>query len=322
VSAPRVVVSLSAVIVAVDRGRPLALTVRHEGAEDALPYGPFDPADHRTFELGLRGWVERQTGLDLGYVEQLYTFGDRGRRAPSARLEEGDAADRVVSVGYLALVRAPEDLDAADAAWRDWYGYFPWEDWRAGRPAALDERVLPLLDDWARRGGSKAETSARTARIDLAFGRGEEGWSEERALERYELMYEAGVPPEAARDRGEPPGVAIGRSMASDHRRILATAISRLRGKLKYRPVIFDLCPETFTITDVQARAEAVCGLLLHKPNFRRMIVKTGLVEETGETTPETGGRPAALYRARAASFGGARPALGLTLPRASLKAD
>ena len=49
-----------------------------------LPFGPFDPLAHRTFEIGLRAWVEAQTGLRVGYVEQLYTFGDRGRHAGPA----------------------------------------------------------------------------------------------------------------------------------------------------------------------------------------------------------------------------------------------
>src|SRR5437773_7492403 len=63
-----------------------------------LPFGPFDPLTHRTFEIGLRAWVEAQTGLRVGYVEQLYTFGDRGRHAGPA-----DIRPHMVSVGYLAL---------------------------------------------------------------------------------------------------------------------------------------------------------------------------------------------------------------------------
>ena len=80
-------IGLTAAIVTVDDEEP-AILVAGEGApggEDhdraGLPFGPFDPLAHRTFEIGLRAWVEAQTGLAVGYVEQLYTFGDRGRHA-------------------------------------------------------------------------------------------------------------------------------------------------------------------------------------------------------------------------------------------------
>ena len=62
------------------RGTPCVLVVHNaESGDDALPFGPFDPLLHRTLESGLRTWVSEQTYLDLGYAEQLYTFGDRGR---------------------------------------------------------------------------------------------------------------------------------------------------------------------------------------------------------------------------------------------------
>ena len=68
---------------------PQILTMRPAGARSSksapsLPFGLFTPLKHRTLEIGLRDWVKGQTGLDLGYVEQLYTFGDRGRtRGPA-----------------------------------------------------------------------------------------------------------------------------------------------------------------------------------------------------------------------------------------------
>ena len=80
-----VVIGLSAVVVAIREGEAVVLTVRpqpegHEG----LPFGPFDPEGHRTFELAMRAFVTAQTRFNLGYVEQLYTFGDKGRDAPPA----------------------------------------------------------------------------------------------------------------------------------------------------------------------------------------------------------------------------------------------
>jgi hypothetical protein len=92
------VIGLSAVVVAIRDGEAAVLTVRHGGADDpvSLPFGPFDPDADRTFELALRAFVTEQTRFDLGYVEQLYTFGDKGRDAPLADLGGGSGASRVI----------------------------------------------------------------------------------------------------------------------------------------------------------------------------------------------------------------------------------
>lgn len=75
-------IGLNAVIVAVVSRSPriLAVSEADGDARDSLPFGPFDPARHRTFEASLRARVEKRTALKLGYIEQLYTFGDRGRQ--------------------------------------------------------------------------------------------------------------------------------------------------------------------------------------------------------------------------------------------------
>jgi hypothetical protein len=93
--------------------------------------------------------------------------------------------------------------------------------------------------------------------------------------------------------------VQLGRPMALDHRRILATALGRVRGKLKYRPVVFELLPPTFTLSRLQRVAEALAGVRLHKQNFRRLVEHGGLVEGTGRRELSTGGRPAELFRFR-----------------------
>ena len=102
--------------------------------------------------------------------------------------------------------------------------------------------------------------------------------------------------------------------MLSDHRRILATALGRLRGKMKYRPVVFELTAPTFTLSELQRTVEAVAGVKLHKQNFRRMLDRTGLVEGLGRFDVETGGRPAELFRFRREQLQN-RSALGLSLP-------
>ncbi len=321
---PAIAILLNAVLAVVENGDPKSLCVRRS-AGLGLPYGPFDPAAHRTFELGLRNWVSRQTNVTLGYVEQLYTFGDKGREAPAAAISGGDGAARVVSVGYLALSSEPAKVAAKDAQWRNWYDFFPWEDWRRGEPKILTDIIMPALASWIARAESEAQSGERRARIALAFGLNENGWEEERALERYELTYEAGLVEEAWRDRAaagladprtDPAAAkATGLPMTSDHRRILATAIGRLRGKLKYRPVIFELMPAEFTLLALQKTVEAIVGFELHKQNFRRSVEQGGLVVKTERAVQQQSGRPAALFRASpVVRADGA--ASGLAIPR------
>ena len=107
---------------------------------------------------------------------------------------------------------------------------------------------------------------------------------------------------------------ALGEPMISDHRRILATGLGRLRGKLKYRPVVFLLMPLEFTLSALQKAVEAIAGVPLHKQNFRRVVERTDLVEGLGRQDVETGGRPAELFRFRREVLT-QRPASGLSLP-------
>lgn len=323
-----IVIGLSAVVVAIRDGEAVVLTVRpHDPLTGeastlaGLPFGPFDPDGHRTFELALRAFVTEQTRFDLGYVEQLYTFGDKGRDAPLA--DVGAGAARVISVGYLALTPIPIDTSAPDTAWSSWSRFFPWEDWRQGCPRLIEDAIAPALRIWAAAGrGEEAETRLDRARTLFALDGA--AWNEERVLERYELLYEAGLAPEAARDRDRAWGLAapepqalspaFGEPMISDHRRILATGLGRLRGKLKYRPVVFELTPPTFTLSELQRTVEAVAGVKLHKQNFRRVLDRTGLVEGLGRYDVETGGRPAELFRFPREQLQN-RSTLGLSLP-------
>jgi hypothetical protein len=321
--AAQIVIGLNAVLAVVENETPKVLCVRRKDGASSLPYGPFDPERHRTFEIGLRDFVERQAHVTLGYIEQLYTFGDKGREAPAARLAGGGAADRVVSVGYLALAAEPAPVDDANAAWRSWYEFFPWEDWRRGEPAELAATVLPALDRWAQSALEPLVAESRSARIRLAFGLDSAGWDEERTLDRYELMYEAGLVEEAARDRAAPArseaSPRLGAPMISDHRRILATAIGRVRGKLKYRPVIFQLAPAEFTLLALQRTVEAIVGFDLHKQNFRRSIEQSGLVEATSASARQGSGRPAAVFRVNREALK-ERAGKGLTIPRLRMR--
>ncbi len=296
---PPISVGLNAVIVAVTHEEPRVLVLRagDNSALEALPFGPLDAARDRTLELALRGWVREQAGIEVGYVEQLYTFGDR-HRDPRERV----GGPRVISVGYLSLVREDHLAQASGARWLGWYLFLPWEDWREGKPTLLLDRLEAALSQWVAAAEDGAVALLRRERLDIAFGLGGAPWDEYRVLERYELLYEALLVEEAWRDRDEALPAdfkVLGRPMAFDHRRILATALGRLRGKIKYRPVVFELLPEAFTLFQLQRTVEALSGQRLHKQNFRRLVETAGLVEGTGQHSTGTGGRPAELFRFR-----------------------
>lgn len=332
-----IVIGLNAVIVAVTDEVPRILTVPprrqelsagpaglagsrfagEEESEDALPLGPFDPGVDRTLELSLRRWVREQSGLELGYVEQLYTFGNRHRDP-----QEKTGGPRVVSVAYLALVREAQP-SGGGARWRGWYEFFPWEDWRRERPAVINQAITPALRRWIQAAPNPTAREDRRERADIAFGLEGVSWDGERVLERYELLYEVGPLPEAHRDTvalnprslPDPPASYLpGRPMALDHRRILATALGRLRGKIRYRPVVFELLPPTFTLLQLQRVVEALSGVRLHKQNFRRLVERGGLVEGTGRFETQPRGRPAELFHFRREVLR-ERPAPGVGLP-------
>ena len=154
-------------------------------------------------------------------------------------------------------------------------------------------------------------------------------WIAEHVLLRYEMLYEAGLIAEAptyppsylsntqtnsaqtnsAQTNSAQPNKAfklpsnwsqlIGSPMYYDHRRVIATAISRLRAKIEYRPLIFGLMPDVFTLSQLQQSVEALSGVRLHKQNFRRLLESQKLVLETGQSSSAQRGRPAKLYRFR-----------------------
>ena len=152
------------------------------GADDraGLPFGPFDPLAHRTFEMGLRAWVEAQTGLAVGYVEQLYTFGDRGRHA-----RPDDTGAHMVSIGYLALTPHARERRGAARGRRRLRAVVPLlpvgglaraaaRDPRQGRAAAARRMGGPLRQAGARPRARPARAAAAVLRRRRQpVGRGE-----------------------------------------------------------------------------------------------------------------------------------------------------
>ncbi|TWC05307.1 hypothetical protein FBZ93_103321 [Bradyrhizobium macuxiense] len=298
-----VTADLVAVLVAVTDGTPDIMTI---AGGSALPSGPFE-FTHRSLQTALRAWVEAQTGHPLGYVEQLYTFADRGR--------SGDArSPHSVSISYLGLTREDEVGEGFEAHWSGWYDYFPWEDHRAGAPGFIAKSIAPKLKAWAKAAPSPALQRERWQRCAITFGLDDRDWNEELVLQRYELLWEASLIPEANHSRGREASVVPGKPMTADHRRILATGIARLRAKIKYRPVVFELMPAEFTLLQLQRSVEALAGRLVHKQNFRRLIEQQELVEETGAMAADTVGRPAKLFRFRHAVLA-ERAVAGTKLP-------
>lgn len=299
-----------------------------------LPNGPLMPL-HRSLQAGVRQWVEEQTQQPLGYLEQLYTFVDTNRRNI-----DGHA---LVYVSYLGLVQETQTQELqSQALWRDWYDYFPWENHLDGVPSIIMDFIVPALLEWANTAKDEVTQQRRRQRIRLCWGLSEEflarevltdkntdnqviadiadessEWVAEHALLRYEMLYEAGLIPEAP---NYSPSYApinsttnksstskspinwtqmMGVPMYYDHRRVIATAISRLRAKIEYRPLIFGLMPEVFTLLQLQQSVEALSGVRLHKQNFRRLLDSQNLVTETGQSSSAQRGRPAKLYRFR-----------------------
>lgn len=288
-------IELNAVIVTVTEGEPHILVTPKEG----LPSGPFE-TEHRTLEQGLRSWA----GLPLGYVEQLYTFADKDRRPGQVRM---------VSIGYLALMRS--SVAPVGSEWSSWYRFFPWEDHRKGFPDIISKLITPQLNKWKQMATDPTIKRSRSERVDVAFPKDQRLWNDELVLQRYELLWEAGLAGEAG--TVNPEKMLLGIVMEHDHRRIVATAIARLRAKIKYRPVVFELLPDTFTLLRLQSTVEALAGLRLHKQNFRRLVEAQGLVEETGAMTQGSSGRPAKLFAFRREVLR-ERAVIGTKLPRSS----
>lgn len=282
---------LVAAIAAVDGETPRILTTNDA---TSLPAGPLQRG-HRSMQEGMRAWVRQQTGCALGFIEQLYTFADRDRG-------EGPALE----VSYLGLTAITGEV----SRWRSWYDFFPWEDRRDSRDL-ISQAIAPRLRTWSS-AGDPQEAEARRTRCAVTFGLDGRRWIPEHTLARYELLYEAGMVPESP-DLGQDDAIP-GLTMHRHHRRILATGIARLRAKIQYQPVIFELLPETFTLGQLQTTVEAIAGQRLHTQNFRRRVAQQELVEDSGQVETATGGRPARLMRFRRSVLD-ERAAAGTKLP-------
>lgn len=296
--------SLAALVVV--RGRePFA-------GQDAWPGGFLEwDEDPTTRETALRELREETAMEEPAYLEPLGSYTQNGRDPRQFAGHPDPDTGKWVSTGarvatnaYLMLLPAPAAVTAdadetAGARWTSIYRYLPWEDLRgdAGRRAARS--VLAAVEAWAAREGGDGVRE----RIDAAFGFGLREWNEERVAERWHLLFDAGLVAEARRDRwGRSDGNGEGREMAFDHRRILADALARVRGKIKYIPnALRALAGDEFTLDELQDACEAIAGRPLHRANFRRAVAITRgdrqartprIVAGTGKRRPRAPGEP------------------------------
>lgn len=276
---------------------------------DAWPGGFVEARSDRDSREAAHRELKEETGQDdAGFLEELGTYGRIGRdprQFAGFRDESGEWTERgtrVVTTAHLALLRKEgrrleQGDDAASARWADVYDFLPWEDVRGVRGRATLDAVRQALGRWAGKGRAGEE---RRERIERAFASEGGRWNEELVADRLRLLAEAGLVEEAHRDRwGRVPAEArggtrlFGEAMAFDHREILADALGRVRGKVKYVPrVLQALAGELFTLDELQAGYEALAGRPLHRANFRRTVAQTkaAIVEPTGSVR-ETAGR-------------------------------
>ena len=287
-SEPQILIDLSTAIIGTDSGTFQCRLVEDDTDTNPgrLPFGPFVPDQHRTMEIGLRQWVGEQVGVGLGHVEQLYTFADRGRQHATP------GAPHVVSVGYLALTN---QTGSQTQSWRDIYNFFPWEDWRDGEPSMLADIIYPALDSWLTQHAERRE-SAR-----LAFGRDGLPWGEEYVLERYELLYEAGLVSEAftdGRENAAPTPVVPGEALTAGPSPHFGNRCGPIARKIEisagnFRPHAANIYPDPVT-----AHGRNGAGCYPAQAEFPPACRKIGLFGSHG-THVKARGRPAELFKFR-----------------------
>lgn len=206
---PRPSVTVDCILFGFDEGELKVLLIQRNGepfrGSWAFPGGFLDVDTDPTVEEAAKRELEEETGLTNVFMEQLYTFGDRGR----------DPRGRTVSVAYYALIK---------------------------------------LDDYKVQAGTDADRAQWFAISEVPV-------------------------------------------LAFDHANILEVALERLKGKVRYQPIGFELLPQKFTLSELQHLYEVVLAAPLDKRNFRKKILKMNLLVELEEWQAGVPHRAARLYR-------------------------
>lgn len=256
------------VLITLGETSPQLMLLHHDQNSPSLE------GNHYSLQRSLRHWVETLTGCSIGYMEQLYTFAEPQKGGSSTTTPH-------IHITYLALTNhLPLSCHS------HLYRHFPWEDRRSKSGNQQLENFIARIRLWA------DERTERQSRIATAFGLDGLPWDDTRVLERYELLWESGLVPRIPNEH-----VDANTPNLRDERRLLATALARLRMRIRYSSAIFDLLPPSFTLLHLQQAMETLSGRFMHKPNFRRLVLHQKLVEETGRQDNSAPGRPAKLYR-------------------------
>lgn len=212
---------------------------------------------HESIEDAARRELFTETNIDNIYMEQLYTWGE----------VERDPRMRVISSSYMALVdrttlNVQAGDDAADAAW------FEVADQLIGTTRKELERGYEL---------------EKLIRITLQ--------NEQTTLSGV-VRHTETVQGHVRQTHSQ---IVESGGLAFDHLLMVRYAIERLRGKVEYTDIIFNLMPPLFTLSELQRVYEIILGKELLAAAFRRKIADS--VTETEEYTKDAGHRPSKLYR-------------------------
>ncbi len=221
----------------------------------ALP-GGFVQMDESLDEAALRE-LKEETNIGKIYMEQLYTWGDVNR----------DPRTRVISTSYMSLVdssalsiKASDDAD--DAKWFT---------------------VSCRLYQEHKTVNDKGYVLQRLFKLSLS--------NDENDLSAIVKIIKTveGKVTKVEREVVESNGIAF------DHAKVIEYAIERLRSKIEYTDIAFNLMPELFTLTQLQQVYEVILDTELLKANFRRKTAD--MVIETNKYTKDAGHRPSKLFR-------------------------
>jgi 8-oxo-dGTP diphosphatase len=221
----------------------------------ALP-GRFVHMDESLEEAAVRELREETNIRDI-YMEQLYTWGDVDR----------DPRTRVISCSYMTLINSSKleiktSDEAEEACW-------------------FSVRCLPLQEQ--KTFTENGYVLTQTQKLILSNNR-----EEINALVKIEKKVSSGATSVSL-------AVVESDGLAFDHARIIEYAIERLKNKIEFTDIAFNLMPELFTLTELQQVYEIVLNHELLKANFRRKIAN--MVIETNQSTKDAGHRPSKLYR-------------------------